>query len=106
MEIAARKMLNVIKQLKDPIDSETLLGKEGEAAKIYFDIFNDLICAQKEHFIFKGRSRRPPLDLVNSMLSFVYTLLVHDATAALETVGLDRMSASSIRTAPEDLDWH
>jgi CRISPR-associated protein Cas1 len=89
MEIAARKMLNVIKQLKDPIDSETLLGKEGEAAKIYFDIFNDLICAQKEHFIFKGRSRRPPLDLVNSMLSFVYTLLVHDATAALETVGLD-----------------
>jgi CRISPR-associated protein Cas1 len=88
-EIAARKMLNVIKQLKVPVESELLLGKEGEAARVYFDIFNELICAQKEHFVFKGRSRRPPLDLVNSMLSFVYTLLVHDATAALETVGLD-----------------
>lgn len=88
-DIAARKMLNVIKQLQEPIDCESLLGKEGEAARIYFDIFNNLICAQKEHFVFRGRSRRPPLDLVNSMLSFVYTLLVHDATAALETVGLD-----------------
>lgn len=88
-EIAARKMLNVIKQLQEPISCESLLGKEGEAARLYFDIFNNLICAQKEHFVFRGRSRRPPLDLVNSMLSFVYTLLVHDATAALETVGLD-----------------
>lgn len=88
-EIAARKMLNVIKQLREPIDCESLLGKEGEAARIYFEIFNELICAQKEHFIFNGRSRRPPLDFVNSMLSFVYTLLVHDSTAALEAVGLD-----------------
>ncbi|HEX2959557.1 MAG TPA: type I-C CRISPR-associated endonuclease Cas1c [Chitinispirillaceae bacterium] len=88
-EIAARKMLNVMRQLKAHLDNELLLGKEGEAARIYFNIFNELICAQKEHFIFKGRSRRPPLDLVNSLLSFVYTLLVHDATAALETVGLD-----------------
>jgi CRISPR-associated protein Cas1 len=88
-EIAARKMLKVIKQLQEPISCESLLGKEGEAARLYFDIFNNLICAQKEHFVFRGRSRRPPLDLVNSMLSFVYTLLVHDATAALETVGLD-----------------
>lgn len=88
-DIAARKMLNILKQLQNPIKCETLLGKEGEAARIYFDIFNVFICAQKEYFIFKGRSRRPPLDPVNSMLSFVYTLLVHDSTAALETVGLD-----------------
>ena len=88
-DTTARRMVQVIKHLKNPIDCEVLLGKEGEAARTYFGIFNELICAQKEQFIFKGRSRRPPLDLVNSMLSFVYTLLVHDATAALESVGLD-----------------
>lgn len=86
---AARKMLYVLKQIRNPLPAEILLGKEGEAARVYFDVFNELICAQKESFVFKGRSRRPPLDLVNSLLSFVYTLLAHDTTAALETAGLD-----------------
>lgn len=68
---------------------ELLRGKEGEAANTYFAVFNRLITAQKEDFPFHGRSRRPPLDNVNALLSFLYTLLVHDVRAALETVGLD-----------------
>jgi CRISPR-associated protein Cas1 len=52
-------------------------------------VFDHLIVGDKEGFFFRGRSRRPPLDNVNALLSFVYTLLTHDMTAALETVGLD-----------------
>lgn len=86
---AAKKMVYIIKQVRNTTSSEQLLGKEGEAARIYFDVFNELIQVQKDKFIFKGRSRRPPLDFVNALLSFVYTLLVHDVTSALESAGLD-----------------
>lgn len=68
---------------------EYLRGKEGEAAREYFSVFNDLVFAQKNDFIFRERSRRPPLDNVNALLSFVYTLLAHDVESALESVGLD-----------------
>ena len=59
------------------------------AAAEYFAVFNHLIVDQKENFYFRERSRRPPLDAVNALLSFVYTLLAHDVRSALETVGLD-----------------
>ena len=68
---------------------DTLRGHEGDAAREYFGVFNHLITAQKDDFVFQERNRRPPLDNVNALLSFVYTLLLHDVTAALETVGLD-----------------
>lgn len=68
---------------------ETLRGEEGSAANAYFDVFSHLILNQKEDFQFNGRSRRPPKDEVNAMLSFVYTLIANDVAAALETVGLD-----------------
>jgi len=68
---------------------EVLRGKEGEAARVYFGVFDHLITAQKEDFGFTERSRRPPLDNVNSLLSFLYTVLAHDVTSALEGVGLD-----------------
>lgn len=68
---------------------EQLRGYEGEAASQYFNVFDDLILQQKESFYFDCRNKRPPLDNVNAMLSFVYTLLAHDIAAALETVGLD-----------------
>ncbi len=68
---------------------EELRGFEGEAATQYFSIFDDLILQQKQDFFFHGRNKRPPLDNVNAILSFVYTLLAHDVAAALETVGLD-----------------
>jgi CRISPR-associated protein Cas1 len=66
-----------------------LMGFEGSAAKPYFGVFNHLILQQREDFFFKERSRRPPLDNMNSVLSFLYTLLANDVTSALEAVGLD-----------------
>lgn len=86
---ASKKMLFSIKHIRNASQSDELLGREGDAARTYFDVFDNLIYIQKENFVFKGRSRRPPLDLVNAMLSFVYTLLVHDTTSALEAAGLD-----------------
>lgn len=68
---------------------DELRGYEGESATQYFSVFDDLILQQKDKFFFHGRNKRPPLDNVNAMLSFVYTLLAHDTSAALETVGLD-----------------
>ncbi|HWR37349.1 MAG TPA: type I-C CRISPR-associated endonuclease Cas1c [Clostridia bacterium] len=64
-------------------------GCEGEAAQIYFGVFHELIGGEPGAFEFKGRSRRPPLDNVNALLSFVYALLTHDVRSALEAVGLD-----------------
>lgn len=66
-----------------------LMGLEGSAAKIYFDVFDQLVFQQREDFTFKERSRRPPLDNINSLLSFLYTLLTNEAVSALEAVGLD-----------------
>jgi len=68
---------------------EDLMGFEGSAAKLYFGVMDQLILQQREDFFFKERSRRPPLDNLNALLSFLYTLLVSEATSALETVGLD-----------------
>lgn len=64
-------------------------GIEGEAASLYFGVFSKLLLNQKDDFVFNGRNRRPPKDAINAMLSFVYTLIGNDMTAALETVGLD-----------------
>lgn len=68
---------------------EELNGVEGEAAQRYFAVFDSLILQQREGFAFTGRSRRPPLDPVNALLSFAYTLLARECAAALEGVGLD-----------------
>jgi CRISPR-associated protein Cas1 len=75
--------------LKVPSPLDAIRGIEGMAANIYFDNFDHLINANKPAFTFTARSRRPPLDNINALLSFLYTLLVHDVTAALESVGLD-----------------
>ena len=66
-----------------------LRGIEGGAGREYFGCFDALLLQQREELKFIGRSRRPPLDPVNALLSFLYTLLVHDVTGALEGVGLD-----------------
>ena len=70
-------------------DLERLRGLEGQAAYSYNKLFNDMILQQKDDFYFHTRSRRPPLDNMNAMLSFAYTLLANDAKAAAESVGLD-----------------
>lgn len=66
-----------------------LMGFEGSAAKAYFGVMDHLILQQKDDFQFHERNRRPPLDNMNALLSFLYTLLTSEATSALETVGLD-----------------
>ena len=68
---------------------DVLRGIEGDSAHIYFNVFDHLIVAQKEMFHFDERNRRPPLDNVNCLLSFIYTLVMHDIRSALESVGLD-----------------
>jgi CRISPR-associated protein Cas1 len=78
-----------IEALKTNLSLDELRGVEGDSAKSYFSVFDKLITAQKEDFKFEGRNKRPPMDNTNALLSFVYTLLVHDVQSALETVGLD-----------------
>ncbi|MFZ2445183.1 MAG: type I-C CRISPR-associated endonuclease Cas1c [Syntrophobacteraceae bacterium] len=68
---------------------EEIRGIEGDAARRYFGVFDHLITARKEDFFFRNRSRRPPLDNMNSLLSFLYTILAHDVASALVSVGLD-----------------
>lgn len=70
-------------------DKDTLRGIEGEGASLYFSIFDDMILQQKEDFYFQTRNKRPPLDNVNAMLSFAYTLTTGMCASALEMVGLD-----------------
>lgn len=70
-------------------DKNELIGFEGMASNIYFNVLPHLILNQKESFPFSGRNRRPPGDAVNAMLSLAYTLIANDVSAALETVGLD-----------------
>lgn len=68
---------------------DSLRGTEGAAARDYFEVFDHLIIHDDGKFRFNGRNRRPPTDPVNALLSFLYTLLRHDITGALESVGLD-----------------
>ena len=77
------------KRILEAKSMDILRGEEGLAANTYFDVFDHLILHQKKDFPFGGRSRRPPKDEVNAMLSFVYTLIANDVAAALESVGLD-----------------
>ena len=86
---ASSLLRNLLDELDRELSLELIRGKEGEAAKIYFDVFDHLITANKDNFYLKDRNRRPPLDNTNALLSFLYTILVHDIESALETVGLD-----------------
>ena len=88
-DVAIRRLGGLLDEAGKETDVAVLRGREGDAANTYFGVFDHLVTAQKEDFGFVGRSRRPPLDNMNALLSFLYTLLAHDATAALETVGLD-----------------
>jgi len=78
-----------INRVQNGSDLETIRGIEGDVARQYFRVFNELITAQKADFTFRERNRRPPLDRVNALLSFIYTLLYHDMRSALESCGLD-----------------
>jgi CRISPR-associated protein Cas1 len=83
------KLAKLLTDTSECTNLDSLRGIEGEAAYAYFSVFDHMIVQQKESFQFKGRSRRPPRDRVNAMLSYLYTILVFDMRSALETVGLD-----------------
>ncbi len=89
VKAASDFMKNSLRCIQKCQSKEQLRGYEGEAASIYFSVFDELILQQKKDFVFHGRNRRPPLDKVNALLSFVYTLLTNNITSALETAGLD-----------------
>ncbi|MBG0776140.1 MAG: type I-C CRISPR-associated endonuclease Cas1 [Desulfovibrionaceae bacterium] len=78
-----------LRRLEGEGDMEVLRGLEGAAANAYFGVFDGLVRVAGEAFAFRGRNRRPPLDNINCLLSFLYTLLMHDVRSALETTGLD-----------------
>lgn len=75
--------------LRETTNLERLRGYEGETASLYFGVFDHLVLNNKEDFKFRGRNRRPPLDPINALLSFSYTLLASQCASALESVGLD-----------------
>lgn len=96
MQLDAEKVKHASLLLKDAVfrirssdSKDGLRGYEGEAASVYFSVFDELILQQKKDFAFSGRNKRPPIDNINAMLSFVYTLLTNQVASALETVGLD-----------------
>lgn len=86
---ASRQIYELLAQVKTVSSPEELRGLEGAGASAYFGVLDEMILSGKEAFFFHGRSRRPPLDPVNALLSFVYSLLAHDCASALESVGLD-----------------
>ncbi len=84
-----RRLSDAARRSAQSRDVNATRGIEGEAARIYYSVFDDLVRNDQASFTFSGRSRRPPLDPLNALLSFVYALLVHDCRSALESVGLD-----------------
>ena len=86
---AIRFLQEALERIPQEEDIDSLRGIEGECASVYFGVLDELILNQKDAFSFHGRNRRPPLDPVNAMLSFGYTLLANDCANALEGVGLD-----------------
>ena len=82
-------LMRILKSIEREYSLDVLRGMEGEAARTYFGVFDNLILAQKEEFYFVERGRRPPLNNINALLSFIYTLLAHDVASALEGAGLD-----------------
>jgi CRISPR-associated endonuclease cas1, DVULG subtype len=96
LRVNVEKLKKISSLLKDSINKvrssqsiDTLRGIEGEAASLYYSVFNELILQQKDDFVFCCRSRRPPMDNINALLSFAYVLLSNMCASALDTVGLD-----------------
>lgn len=89
VENAATELRRSYEQVLKAENLQVIRGIEGAAAVNYFQALDHLILEDKDHFAMRSRNRRPPMDRFNALLSFLYTLLVSDITAALETVGLD-----------------
>lgn len=100
LEEAARRLGQLVDDLQKSMPLDTARGHEGDAARVYFGVFDHLITEGKDAFFFRERSRRPPLDNMNALLSFLYTLLTHDVAGALEGVWLDPAAGYLHRDRP------
>lgn len=101
LEDVADRLARILRRVELSDDTlERLRGSEGEAANLYFGVFDHLIRSPDAELRWTGRSRRPPLDPVNAVLSFLYTLLTHDCRSALEAVGLDPAAGFLHRDRP------
>lgn len=89
LDRASQKIQSLLGPVLDETDLDSLRGLEGVGASAYFDVLDEMILGGKKDFFFHGRSRRPPLDRFNALLSFAYSLLANDCASALESVGLD-----------------
>jgi CRISPR-associated protein Cas1 len=89
LRVAEARLSDIARRCLKEQSTDELRGLEGEAAQTYFSVFNHLIVQQTENFSFRGRSRRPPLDAINALMSLLYTLLTHDFRSACEACGLD-----------------
>ncbi|HHT54227.1 MAG TPA: type I-C CRISPR-associated endonuclease Cas1 [Clostridiales bacterium] len=97
---AADRIARAIPMVKECMTLEELRGIEGETANAYFGVFDSLILQNKQDFFWRGRSRRPPTDNLNALLSFCYSLLMYDCASALEAVGLDSYAGFLHRDRP------
>ena len=86
---ASAALKGLLPQVEAETSLDSLRGLEGAAATAYFSVLDDMILRDKQHFYFRNRSRRPPTDRFNALLSFAYSLLAHDCASALESAGLD-----------------
>ena len=89
LRTASGRITEYMRDLQGAERADEIRGIEGNAAAEYFGVFNELILQNKELFAFSERNRRPPLDPVNALLSFTYSLLTLDCASALQSVGLD-----------------
>ncbi len=97
---ASDRLKVMMGQILEERTLDGLRGLEGAAAQLYFGLFDQMILREKKEFFFRTRSRRPPMDRVNAMLSFVYVMLGSDCASALEMVGLDAYAGFLHRDRP------
>ncbi len=102
---AADRIGHAVQSLDRRMALDVVRGMEGDSSATYFKVFDQMIVAQKESFHFSKRSRRPPLDRVNSLLSFLYTMLALDSRAACEAAGLDAAVGFLHRDRPGRPVW-
>ena len=89
LNMAVSRLGDSLPNVGRAIDTDSVRGYEGDAARVYFEVFEHLLRQQRDAFKPNGRTRRPPLDRMNALLSFLYGLLRHDCAAALQAAGLD-----------------
>lgn len=99
-EKAARRMADDARVAMNAISLDQLRGIEGESSATYFRAFDAMVRCNRDAFAFEKRSRRPPMNACNALLSFLYTLLAHDVRSACESVGLDAQSGFLHRNRP------